>query len=262
MWLKIRQEGQTAGFGPCFHLPIGFHFGTGFLSHGQIRTTPPPQCASAALARSGASHRCARTPAMRANAGPVDVLRQGRLCQLVVFGCVWLFFVVCSCLGCCWLFLLRKSRARGPKSRPKLHLGLPGETRIFRSIGVIVMWPCRIMPMGSAALCPTAGAGSDEQASHPRKGPEEKRTGAIYACAQAFVSKILQGFFLLQRIVVLEIDITTLSTDPKVRRLYVPLWQVSEPNLRHLRPCWVNFVIASGSVYFGGGPVLGQPPLP
>ena len=22
-WLKIKQEGQTAGFGPCFHLPIG-----------------------------------------------------------------------------------------------------------------------------------------------------------------------------------------------------------------------------------------------
>ena len=31
MWLKIKQEGQTAGFGPCFHLP-GFHVGTGFLS--------------------------------------------------------------------------------------------------------------------------------------------------------------------------------------------------------------------------------------
>ena len=36
MWLKIKQEGQTAGFGPCFHLPIGFHFGTGFLSHSHI----------------------------------------------------------------------------------------------------------------------------------------------------------------------------------------------------------------------------------
>ena len=23
MWLKIKQQGQTAGFGPCFHLPIG-----------------------------------------------------------------------------------------------------------------------------------------------------------------------------------------------------------------------------------------------
>ena len=34
-WLKTKQEGQTAGFGPCFHLP-GFHVGTGFLSHGQI----------------------------------------------------------------------------------------------------------------------------------------------------------------------------------------------------------------------------------
>ena len=29
-WLKIKQEGQTAGFGPCFHLP-GFHFGTFFF---------------------------------------------------------------------------------------------------------------------------------------------------------------------------------------------------------------------------------------
>ena len=35
VWLKINQEGQTAGFGPFFHLP-GFHFGTGFLSHSQI----------------------------------------------------------------------------------------------------------------------------------------------------------------------------------------------------------------------------------
>ena len=35
VWLKIKQGGQTAGFGPCFHLP-GFHFGTGFLSHGQL----------------------------------------------------------------------------------------------------------------------------------------------------------------------------------------------------------------------------------
>ena len=26
MWLKIKQEGQAAGFGPCFHLP-GFRFG-------------------------------------------------------------------------------------------------------------------------------------------------------------------------------------------------------------------------------------------
>ena len=23
LWLKNKQEGQTAGFGPCFHLPIG-----------------------------------------------------------------------------------------------------------------------------------------------------------------------------------------------------------------------------------------------
>ena len=35
VWLKIKQEGQTAGFGPCFHLP-GFHFGTGLLSHRQM----------------------------------------------------------------------------------------------------------------------------------------------------------------------------------------------------------------------------------
>ena len=28
VWLKIKLEGQTTGFGPCFHLPIGFHFGT------------------------------------------------------------------------------------------------------------------------------------------------------------------------------------------------------------------------------------------
>ena len=34
--LKIKQEGQTAGFGPCFHLP-GFHFGPGFLSHSHNR---------------------------------------------------------------------------------------------------------------------------------------------------------------------------------------------------------------------------------
>ena len=26
VWRKIKQEGQTAGFGPCFHLP-GLHFG-------------------------------------------------------------------------------------------------------------------------------------------------------------------------------------------------------------------------------------------
>ena len=29
VWLKITQEGQTAGFGPCFHL--GFHFGIPFF---------------------------------------------------------------------------------------------------------------------------------------------------------------------------------------------------------------------------------------
>ena len=38
LWLKIEQEGQTAGFGPCLHLPR-FHFGTGFLSHSQIVAT-------------------------------------------------------------------------------------------------------------------------------------------------------------------------------------------------------------------------------
>ena len=31
--LKIKQGGQTASFGPCFHL--GFQFGTGFLSRSQ-----------------------------------------------------------------------------------------------------------------------------------------------------------------------------------------------------------------------------------
>ena len=36
VWLKIKW-GQTAGFGPCFHLP-GFDFGTGFLSHSHIYT--------------------------------------------------------------------------------------------------------------------------------------------------------------------------------------------------------------------------------
>ena len=32
VWLNIQQEGQTAGVGPCFHLPV-FLVGTGFLSH-------------------------------------------------------------------------------------------------------------------------------------------------------------------------------------------------------------------------------------
>ena len=36
VWLKIKQEGQTAGLGPCFHLQR-FHFGTGFLSHSQMK---------------------------------------------------------------------------------------------------------------------------------------------------------------------------------------------------------------------------------
>ena len=39
-WLKINQEGQTAGFGPCFHLP-GFHFDIGFLSHGHVSCSQP-----------------------------------------------------------------------------------------------------------------------------------------------------------------------------------------------------------------------------
>ena len=30
VWLKIKQEGQTARLGPCFHLP-GFHFGYRFF---------------------------------------------------------------------------------------------------------------------------------------------------------------------------------------------------------------------------------------
>ena len=43
VWLKIKQEGQTAGFGPCFHLP-GFHFGTGFLSHSLFGLGGPHIC--------------------------------------------------------------------------------------------------------------------------------------------------------------------------------------------------------------------------
>ena len=39
MWLKIKLEGQTAGFGPCFHL-TGFHVGTGFLSHSHSGCSP------------------------------------------------------------------------------------------------------------------------------------------------------------------------------------------------------------------------------
>ena len=42
VWLKIKQEGQTAGFGPCFHLP-GFPFGTGFLSHSHFKEGNPPK---------------------------------------------------------------------------------------------------------------------------------------------------------------------------------------------------------------------------
>ena len=37
VWLKMkRSEGQTAAFGPCFHLPE-FHFGTGCLCHSHFR---------------------------------------------------------------------------------------------------------------------------------------------------------------------------------------------------------------------------------
>ena len=39
LWLKIKQEGQNAGFGPCVHLTIGVHFGTGFLSPGHLGTS-------------------------------------------------------------------------------------------------------------------------------------------------------------------------------------------------------------------------------
>ena len=41
VWLKIKQEGQTAGLGPCFHSP-GFHFGTGFLSHSHVSCSEDP----------------------------------------------------------------------------------------------------------------------------------------------------------------------------------------------------------------------------
>ena len=37
MWLKILQEGQTAGFGPCFHFQ-GSILGTGYLSQSHIPT--------------------------------------------------------------------------------------------------------------------------------------------------------------------------------------------------------------------------------
>ena len=37
VWLNIKQQGQTAGFGPCFHLPGLRHFGiTPFLTHSQL----------------------------------------------------------------------------------------------------------------------------------------------------------------------------------------------------------------------------------
>ena len=50
VWLNIEQEGQTAGFGPCFHLP-GFHFGTGFLSHSQIKPWLKPSFKGACSAK-------------------------------------------------------------------------------------------------------------------------------------------------------------------------------------------------------------------
>ena len=42
VWLKIKQEGQTAGFGPCFHLPgLAPFWNSGFLSHSQVGKKPP-----------------------------------------------------------------------------------------------------------------------------------------------------------------------------------------------------------------------------
>ena len=55
VWLKINQEGQTAGFGPCFHLP-GFDFGIGFLSHSHIE--PATSSMEALLI----SYRCTNRP--------------------------------------------------------------------------------------------------------------------------------------------------------------------------------------------------------
>ena len=37
VWLRIkRSEGQTAGFGPCFHLPRVPFWNSGFLSHSHM----------------------------------------------------------------------------------------------------------------------------------------------------------------------------------------------------------------------------------
>ena len=44
-----KQEGQTAGFGPCFHLP-GFYFGAGFLSHSQVESGARDPAALIAIA--------------------------------------------------------------------------------------------------------------------------------------------------------------------------------------------------------------------
>ena len=48
VWLKIQQEGQTAGFGPCVHLP-GSPFGTGFLSHSHVRPRTSSEASAAKL---------------------------------------------------------------------------------------------------------------------------------------------------------------------------------------------------------------------
>ena len=42
VWLKIKQEGQTAGFGPCFLLPGQPILGTGFLSHSHVTFVDSP----------------------------------------------------------------------------------------------------------------------------------------------------------------------------------------------------------------------------
>ena len=51
LWLKIErsEEGQTAGFGPCFHL-IGQNIsGTGFVSHRRVARSMTPLGHGAAL---------------------------------------------------------------------------------------------------------------------------------------------------------------------------------------------------------------------
>ena len=56
VWLKMkRSEGQTAGFGPCFHLPGQPISGTGFLSHSHMRL----------------NHKGAALPHLRANLNSV-----------------------------------------------------------------------------------------------------------------------------------------------------------------------------------------------